>query len=280
MADSLPSPPESRQSTPDSTANDLTEQLDSLLEQYLDLLDQYTKLRENLSKTFSAGFFSLAQAQRTSNLGAGRRYGEEYYDERMKAQRRIIWQSDAELEGLECRVEKVQKKDSKSKDDKSKRASIIAKGSRGHDTKDESKEQQEIVDQSETSATPVKKAKAKQDPATRDPLTWFGILVPPALRQTQTLFVKATEDQIPALLAVSSKMKATEQRIWKMREELGILSDYDLHETETEVEPVEAIPVKEETKIAESKREDSRTSRKTLTSRPAHSKSHLLKLGD
>lgn len=95
MADSLPSPPESRSSTPDETKNTdtntdaLTARLDDLLEQYLELLDQYTTLREELSKTFSSGFFSLAQAQRASTLGAGRRYGEECYDERMKAQRKV-----------------------------------------------------------------------------------------------------------------------------------------------------------------------------------------------
>src|SRR2546429_5856786 len=68
------------------------ERLDSLLEAYLELLDEYTSLRTQLSKQFSEGFFALARANHTSNnLGSGRRYGEEGYDERMKAQSRIMY---------------------------------------------------------------------------------------------------------------------------------------------------------------------------------------------
>jgi hypothetical protein len=49
-------------------------------------------LRTQLSKQFSDGFFSLARANHTSpTLGSRRRYGEEGYDERMKAQRRIVY---------------------------------------------------------------------------------------------------------------------------------------------------------------------------------------------
>src|ERR1700728_4011474 len=49
-------------------------------------------LRTQLSKQFSDGFFSLARANHASpTLGSGRRYGEEGYDKRMKAQRRIVY---------------------------------------------------------------------------------------------------------------------------------------------------------------------------------------------
>ena len=67
----------------------LSARLDALLESYLGLLDTYTTLRAQLSKAFSSGFLALAQANRTSTLGPGRRYGEEGFDERMKAFKRV-----------------------------------------------------------------------------------------------------------------------------------------------------------------------------------------------
>lgn len=80
--------PTSSAATDTSKTSDPTARLDALLEIYLDHLDTYQKLREELSKNLSAGFLSLAQANRTSNLGSsGRRYGEEGYDDRMKAGR-------------------------------------------------------------------------------------------------------------------------------------------------------------------------------------------------
>lgn len=281
MVDSLPSPLESSRGTPEPTKDDLATRLDGLLEQYLDLLDQYTKLREDLSKTFSSGFFSLAQAQRTSTLGAARRYGEEYYDERMKAQRTISWQVDADSEELDCRVGRIPKKDdSKDKEEVSEQTTTEHLNNGNH--ADERKEQpdRENENDSKASEKPAKAARPKQDPATRDPLTWFGILVPPALRQTQTQFVKATEDYIPSLVAVASRLQVKERQIWAVRDELGVLSEYDREQIESENEPAfEAEQVKEQAKV-ESAKESQRSSRKPLTSRPAHSKSHLLKLGD
>lgn len=78
------SSPADAPTTPDPVAR-----LDALLEIYLGRLDTYQRLREQLSQNFSAAFLSLAHANRTSNLGSGRHYGEERYDERMKAGRRV-----------------------------------------------------------------------------------------------------------------------------------------------------------------------------------------------
>ena len=78
--------------------SDPISRLDALLEIYLDRLDTYQTLREELSKNFSAGFLSLAHANRTGNLGSGRRYGEEGYDERMKAGRRVRIQTKSKAD--------------------------------------------------------------------------------------------------------------------------------------------------------------------------------------
>ncbi|KAJ9653240.1 hypothetical protein H2198_007543 [Neophaeococcomyces mojaviensis] len=275
MADTLPSPPESRSPSPELEHNEnednLTRKLDTLLEKYLELLDQYTALREELSKTFSAGFFSLAQAQRASTLGAGRRYGEECYDERMKAQRRVGVSEDETDEHHVFKVDKVVRVE-KEKNSISVEFSTSA---------DESKPQEQAGRQSLQATVEVqgeqqeKKLRPKQDPAHRDPVTWFGILVPPALRQTQSHFVKATEKSIPELLSIDSAMKSVEAEIWAVRDELGMLADYDEN-----AETAKHAPKQTEHDKQLAKEQIYTVSRRKLASRPAHSKSHLVQLSE
>ena len=94
MATTLPSPPATPPALPSThspSQQDLTDHLDALLESYLTLLDTYTTLRAQLSDGFASGFLSLAHANRNaaSVLGAGRRFGQDGYDERMKAIRGV-----------------------------------------------------------------------------------------------------------------------------------------------------------------------------------------------
>jgi hypothetical protein len=63
--------------------------LDTLLTTYLTYLDTYTRHRTQLSTSLSTGFLHLAQAQRSSMLPPGQRYGQEMYDQRMKAGQRV-----------------------------------------------------------------------------------------------------------------------------------------------------------------------------------------------
>ncbi|KAI4145277.1 MAG: hypothetical protein LQ340_006339, partial [Diploschistes diacapsis] len=80
------SPPSSRPSTPPPEASLST--LSDLLERYLHLLDQYTTLRAQLSQDLSSGFLSLAQANFNAPSHV-RRYGQDLYDERMRATLRV-----------------------------------------------------------------------------------------------------------------------------------------------------------------------------------------------
>lgn len=113
----IPTPPQSRGASiepnePNDEKSDRTttmldgkvQLLDSLLARYLHLLDTHQKLQESLGKQFSTvsislaldswswtdreiqGFFQLAHANYVS---PGRRFGEDFYDERMKATRRL-----------------------------------------------------------------------------------------------------------------------------------------------------------------------------------------------
>ncbi|KAI9788166.1 MAG: hypothetical protein M1833_003118 [Piccolia ochrophora] len=55
----------------------------------------------------------------------------------------------------------------------------------------------------------------KSDPV--DPLQWFGMIVPPALRATQSHFLEAVTDTIPKLVNTNQELKRVEAAIWKAR---------------------------------------------------------------
>ena len=76
-------------------------------------------------------------------------------------------------------------------------------------------EQESKVDDAESAST-VKET-------FRDPLRWFGILVPPALRATQENFSHAALDSIPALASVNEEMRTVEDEIKTKRQEVAKL---------------------------------------------------------
>lgn len=55
---------------------------------------------------------------------------------------------------------------------------------------------------------------------THDPLNWFGILVPPALRITQRHFKDAAANFIPALASLSKEMKEVEIEVRRVRKKI------------------------------------------------------------
>ena len=59
--------------------------------------------------------------------------------------------------------------------------------------------------------------------AIQDPIKWFGLLVPPALRLSQAYFRGAVGDSIPALVNVDNEMKEVEIEIRRTRKRLGKL---------------------------------------------------------
>jgi vacuolar-type H+-ATPase subunit D/Vma8 len=163
-------------------AEALLQRLDDLMEQYLHTLDRYQKAREALSKNLASGYLSLAQANFANNKG--RRYGQDYYDERMQAQRGIQVSSSGEQEqALEFECVKATALES------------------SENTKESSDEEQ-----------------AKSPP--RDPLRWFGVLVPSPLRSAQTSFVSAVETSIPDLLNVQQELRTLEIEIGRTRKSL------------------------------------------------------------
>lgn len=257
MANTLPSPPATRESTPlvqDDTINkdDLGCRLDNLLEQYLEALDEYTTLREELSKSFAAGFMALANAQRTTNLGPGRRYGQDGYDSRMKATKRVRivgYRSD--------RSSKIGSRESRSVStmtattvvsqpmlEQQHEINIIPYGQDSRMKVEVENEKSATVTTEAVIRVPKSSAKlnqqpgdatseksdgqpkkSKPDPAYRDPATWYSILVPPALRQAQSSFSKSVDTSIPQVLSAVALLKTLESQIQTLRDRLGVQHD-------------------------------------------------------
>ncbi|KAF2405223.1 hypothetical protein EJ06DRAFT_468898 [Trichodelitschia bisporula] len=178
-------------------------ELDHLFEQYLELLDQYQTERIKLSTTLSSGFLSLAQANFSSTLG--RRYGQDYYDERMQALRTVyVLPSNSKLGGEDG--EKV-----------------TIEGVPPHSEKPA---RNGIDDTAEPSvAEPSKPACSedeKEDPhlgrrPSVDPIRWFGILVPQPLRTAQAHFTEAVVGPLPRIASLAKKLRALEIRIGRTR---------------------------------------------------------------
>jgi hypothetical protein len=57
-------------------------------------------------------------------------------------------------------------------------------------------------------------------PKSLDPIRWFGILVPSALRSAQTTFVKTVEGPIPRLATLSKELRAMEIEIGRARKRI------------------------------------------------------------
>ena len=53
-----------------------------------------------------------------------------------------------------------------------------------------------------------------------DPLKWFGILIPPALRASQSSFKSAVVDVVPALASLSNQMGEIEIEVRRARKRL------------------------------------------------------------
>ncbi|KAF2104750.1 hypothetical protein NA57DRAFT_70957 [Rhizodiscina lignyota] len=156
------------------------DKLDSLLERYLNLIHEYQTARQEISRHLSSGFFSLARAN--FNNSTGTRYGQDYYDERMQATRRISISGTAESPKFESRLDSTEP-------------------ASPNDLQDE-------------------KASENSKEVPVDPLRWFGILVPPALRTAQANFRAAVEGPVPKLASITKQMRALEPEISRLRKSI------------------------------------------------------------
>jgi hypothetical protein len=116
--------------------------------------------------------------------------------------------------------------------------------------------------------------KTKPTPSNRDPLNWYGILIPPPLRQAQASFISAVESSVPQLLNTSASMHDLETRITKLRIELGLRPGPDAHQnidesTLTQEEDISTIsPNSQPSKPTKDVAHVSTSPRKHLVQRP------------
>ncbi|EFE33819.1 uncharacterized protein ARB_07284 [Trichophyton benhamiae CBS 112371] len=80
---------------------------------------------------------------------------------------------------------------------------------------DEDEDEDEDHAQTPTETEETKEARTKSKMS--NPLHWFGILVPPPLRNAQEAFVGAVAGPIPALAGVVSEMREVEHKVEGLR---------------------------------------------------------------
>ncbi|EAW21905.1 uncharacterized protein NFIA_070760 [Aspergillus fischeri NRRL 181] len=216
----LPTPPASRQSSESpelqlkqsheagSSAKTL-ELLDHSLERYLLLLDQHQKLQADLAKKLSSGFFSLAHANYT--CPPGRRYGADYYDERMKAIRKMAIRSPP------C-AEKQKNMNGIFAIDETTNDQRVEEPETSKD-KEEADTEVDNTRQVSPSATSESDS-SKERPRFSDPIHWYGILVSPSLRSAQRTFTEAVEQYLPKLASVVVEMQTVEREVERLRSQL------------------------------------------------------------
>ncbi|KAL6712408.1 hypothetical protein ACN47E_000285 [Coniothyrium glycines] len=195
----------------------LTGSLDASLERYLKTLDEYDRAMKEVSKQLSSGYMSLAEAN-FHNPSPAIRYGQDCYDQRMQASRKVLISEESLGHGRHGRlvvsISTETRDGARSKDDNPSEGHLHQEG------KAVSPEEPP-----ETNTQPAKDAATEQDSppettASRDPLRWFGILVPPALRTAQATFIAALQDPIAHLATVTRDLRSQETEIGRLRKQI------------------------------------------------------------
>ncbi|OJJ43439.1 hypothetical protein ASPZODRAFT_136301 [Penicilliopsis zonata CBS 506.65] len=221
------------------TSGELLESLDQALERYLELLDRHQKLQVELGKCLSSGFLSLAHANYSSP--PGRRYGVDYYDDRMKATRKISLEPTVVTSDTETFIEENRQPDTPRhaftithaprEDNPATEDKETGRGDGGEKPMEpptpteqpgvnshEGEQRSVSTSGSETeAAASVKPKPARKVFRSWDPITWYGILVPPSLRHAQKSFTEAVEGPVSGLAGTVVEMKEAEEKILELR---------------------------------------------------------------
>ncbi|KAK8872804.1 hypothetical protein PGQ11_003318 [Apiospora arundinis] len=201
--------------------------IDHLLEQYLHLLHEYTSLRAELNKLQTGIYQNLARANFAAERGL--RYGQDQYDDRMQASRRVVV---APLPSLSvCPTFEVVNVDADTVTaaaTETTAAPVSESEAVTSDAQDTGKEEKgkgeddgDKVNEAEPIASSAKETKeTKSGPKSKmskDPLRWFGLMTPMPLRQAQAQSVKAVEDIVPKLVSINAEMAQVEIEVRRAR---------------------------------------------------------------
>ncbi|KAF2724704.1 hypothetical protein K431DRAFT_281651 [Polychaeton citri CBS 116435] len=213
-----------------SDLNVLNEKLDQLWASYLNFLDTYQKAQNDVSKHFSSGFLSLAQANfKAPSAGRGVRYGQDYFDGRMKAGRLASIAATESDQQMYPSTEVCIKLDDKPLSSDTEPAAATASSGDHTDGKEGSPPRQQpsppVTPSDEKKKTDLsgltldesKEAEHAPNSVPKDPMKWFGILVPPELRRSQGSFIAALGDPVSGAANAARGMREVEAEIRKLR---------------------------------------------------------------
>lgn len=200
--------------------------LDELLEQYLNTLDEYQKGQQQLALHLTPGFMSLAKAN--FNNTSRTRYGQDYYDERMQASRMInVGEEDLHVIFEIAREEANLTPSPTSPSPKSENITPPSSEEKNEASAASSGESEEASNDADSNhaATSNKPTEANDSSSgnsksSTDPLRWFGILVPPALRSSQSAFASAVEGPVLQLASVVKDLRRLENDIARLRKQI------------------------------------------------------------
>ncbi|ETN45943.1 uncharacterized protein HMPREF1541_00125 [Cyphellophora europaea CBS 101466] len=240
-----------------SHSEEALEALDTLLIEYLNLLDAYTTLRTQLNSQLSQGYLSLATANRNaaSVLGPGRRFGEEGFDGRMRAIRKLtIREGSSRLasiatEELDAEADNHIAVDQSAEDGNEQQPATQTQKKSQIDATEA-----DLLDEHDTpsgadadrgpdpgpeaapfnfsfSSSLTAEVTSKSKP--KDPLKWYTALPPPALRQTQNHFTQSL-DAVAELLSAQSALQAAEARVWAARQRFAVPAGNEARKEEAE----------------------------------------------
>ncbi|KAH7144041.1 hypothetical protein EDB81DRAFT_516239 [Dactylonectria macrodidyma] len=167
------------------------EHIDQLLERYLGLLNEYTVLRQTFSRFQSGVYHNIARANFSGERGM--RYGQDHYDERMQAARRLAIDVDDKLKPTFTVVN--------------------APAEEPEEQKAETPKETEKQDGKDDVERPAKQKKNKN----KNPLHWFGLLAPMPLRAAQIQSVQVVEEVIPRLVSINAEMLELEIEVRRAR---------------------------------------------------------------
>ena len=193
--------PESAHIATEASISELENRLDELWESYLTLLDGYTKAQDEIKKHLNSGFLSLAKAQSSAPLG--RRYGQDWYDERMKAERRVrvsVNTAETSDDTIAAGIQnlRISLADNSTKAEPKDAANEpTVRGEMSQPTQQPSppgtpdpEAREETTEDAETEDAKIDDTKTEEAEKAKpvNPLRWYGVLVPPELRKAQSAF--------------------------------------------------------------------------------------------
>ncbi|KAG9187884.1 hypothetical protein G6011_05755 [Alternaria panax] len=203
----------------------LLDLLDARLEHYLHTLHEYQEVMQQLSNELSSGYISLAQAN-FHNSSSAIRYGQDCYDERMQALRKVhISEHGCTISDrphfsiYSPSTATTQDADPDSPTNSSEQANE-AQGPNLPKPKEHDADPTPDTDRQSTQDPEKEKEETTSKEKPADPLRWFGILVPPALRTAQSTFVSAVEGPVPQLATILRDLRTQEIEIGRVRKQI------------------------------------------------------------